>query len=360
MQNRKNIIEANNSQIEALENYINSKIAELRNLRASNRQLNDERLIYLRSWHNSRLDNVHNLEKVLDYISESYLPTYDYTVESIKRLLHSQTLNNISYRTERKLYRGISAYINDNSLEYVYPNNVASLVKKYKTQNAKTLIKKLDMERKLKIRKQNLTDLLVGNRGSRRWERSNMTDYDRAYFWFNDKMAKFINTTKNKFKKLLSDGGIPEYYDIMFERYGSQVNKWYNDITKNHTMTLGQLKAIAYKQIKERYTNNVNRHNTKQIDNIKQLAKEKHELATMAAKQRKKLQFEKWLKVKNTLNMFSGSIEINKKIDFDNYKPVPAKTAVTVTGVKQVIHDCGIVETHETLSDGTSRIYIYA
>ena len=56
MQNRKNIIKENNSQIESLEAYIDSKTAELRNLRASNRQLNDERLISLRSWYNSRLD----------------------------------------------------------------------------------------------------------------------------------------------------------------------------------------------------------------------------------------------------------------------------------------------------------------
>lgn len=358
MQNRKNIIKENNSQIEALENYINSKTIELRNLRASNRQLDDERLIYLRSWHNSRLDNVHNLEKVLDYISESYLPTYDYTVDSIKKLLHSQTLNNVSYRTERKLYRNISAYINDNSYEYVYPNDVAVLVKKYKTQNAKTLIKKLDMERKLKFRKEQLTDLLVGNRGARLWERKNMTDYERAIFWYKDKMAKFANNTAHKFKTLLNDKGINSY-DIMFSYCGADLKNCHEAITKKHTMTLGQLKAIAYKQIKEQYIQAINEYNNTIAKDVKAKALQKHKLATMTPKQRKQLQFEKWSKVKNTLAMFSGAIEINKKIDFDNYKPVPAKTEVTVTEVKQVINDCGVMETHETRPDGTTTISLY-
>ncbi|ARM65994.1 hypothetical protein AM7_047 [Lactococcus phage AM7] len=357
MQNRKNIIKENNSQIEALENYINSKTAELRNLRASNRQLDDERLIYLRSWHNSRLDNDYNLQKVLDYISESYLPTYDYTIESIKKLLHRQTLNNERYRNERKLYNGICNYINDNSFEYVTPNDVAVLVVKYKTQNAKHLIKKLDLERKLKIRKQNLTDLIVGNRSARCWERKNMTDYERAIFWYKDKMAKFANNTVQKFKTLLNDKGINSY-DIMFNYSGNDLKNWHEAITKNHTMTLGQLKAIAYKQIKERYNQAINGYNNTIAKDVKEKALEKHKLATMAAKERKKLQFEKWSKVKNTLNMFSGAIEIDKKIDFDNYKPVPTKT--TVESVKQVINNCGIVETHETLSDGTTTVVIYA
>lgn len=358
MQNRKNIIKENNSQIEALESYINSKTAELRNLRASNRQLDDERLIYLRSWYNSRLDNDYNLQKVLDYISESYLPTYDYTVDSIKKLLHSQTLNNVSYRTERKLYRNISAYINDNSFEYVTPNDVAVLVVKYKTQNAKHLIKKLDLERKLKVRKQNLTDLIVGNRGFRCWERNNMTDYERAIFWYKDKMAKFVNNTVQKFKTLLNDKGINDYF-VKFDYYSDDLKKWYTAITKDHTMTLGQLKAIAYKQIKEQYNETINGYNNTIAKDVKEKALQKHKLATMTAKERKKVQFEKWSKIKNTLSMFSGAIEIDKKITFDNYKPIPTKTEVIVTTVKQVINECGIVETHETLSDGTSRIVLY-
>ena len=358
MQNRKNIIKENNSQLEALEAYIDSKTAELRNLRASNRQLEDERLIYLRSWHNGRLDNDYKLQRVLDYISESYLTTYDYTVDSIKKLLHQQTLNNERYRTERRLYRGISAYINDNSFEYVAPNDISVLVEKYKTQNAKHLIKKLDLERKLKFRKERLTDLIVGNRGSRRWERHNMTDYERAIFWYKDKMTKFVNNTVQKFKTLLNDKDINSY-DIMFNYSGNDLKNWHEAITKSHTMTLGQLKAITYKQIKERYNQAINEYNNTIAKDIKEKALQKHKLATMAAKERKKLQFEKWLKVKNTLNMFSGAVEIDKKIDFDNYKPIPTKTEVTVTGVKQVMNDCGIVETHETRSDGTTTVSLY-
>ncbi|QGF21103.1 tail length tape-measure protein [Lactococcus phage P596] len=356
MKNRKNIIKENNAQMEALESYINDKLAELNDLRASNRQLDDERLVYLRAWYNSRLDNDYNLQKVLDYISESYLPSHNYTVDSIKKLLHSQTLNNERYRTERKLYNRICNYINDNSSEYVYPNDVAVLVKKYKTQNAKRLIKKLELEYKLKIRKQNLTDLLVGNRGNRLWERKNMTDYERAYCWYKDKLAKFVSTTIQKFKTLLNDNGIHSY-DIMFNYCGPDLINWHDAITKSHTMTLGQLKAITYKQIKEQYVQAINGYNNTIAKDVKEKALQKHKLATMAAKERKKVQFEKWLKVKNTLSMFSGAIEINKKIDFDNYKPVPAKPAVE--RVKNVINDCGLVETHETRSDGTTTISLY-
>ncbi|ACP41718.1 hypothetical protein [Lactococcus phage P087] len=356
MQNRKNIIKENNSQIEALEAYINNKTAELRNLRNDTAVLQNERLTYLRSWYNNRRDKDSSLKRSLADIT-SYIPDYDYTVDSIKKLLHRQTLNNVSYRTERKLYRGISAYINNNnSFEYVTPNDVAVLVEKYKTQNAKHLIKKLDLERKLKIRKQNLTDLLVGNRGSRRWERNNMTDYERAIFWYKDKMAKFVNNTVQKFKTLLSDKGINSY-DIGFNYCGNDLKNWHEAITKKHTMTLGQLKAITYKQIKEQYQRAIDGYNNTIAKDVKEKALQKHKLATMVPKERKKLQFEKWLKVKNTLSMFSGAIEINKKIDFDNYKPVPTKP--TVTEVKNVMNDCGVVETHETLSDGTSRIYIY-
>ncbi|WNT43812.1 hypothetical protein [Lactococcus phage PMBT68] len=359
MQNRKNIIKENNSQIEALEAYINNKTAELRNLRASNRQLDDERIIYLRAWYNSRLDNDCSLARVLDYVSTSYFPSYEYMTEQVKKLLHSQTLNHERYRTERMLYRGISAYINNNSSEYVIPNEVAVLVVKYKTQNAKTLIKKLNLESKLKARKERLTALIVGNRGERRWERNNMTDYERTIFWYKDKLAKFVNNTIQKFKTLLNDEGINSY-DIVFNYCGADLKKWHEAITKSHTMTLGQLKAIAYKQIKEQYIQAINEYNNTIVKDIKEKALQKHKIATMSAKDRKKVQFEKWSKIKNTLNMFSGAIEINKKITFENYKPVPTKTAVTVTDVKQVINNCGIVETHETLSDGTSRIYIYA
>lgn len=358
MQNRKNIIEENNSQIEALEAYINNKTDELRNLRASNRKLDDERLIYLRSWYNSRLDNDYNLQKVLDYISESYLPTYDYTVDSIKKLLHQQTLNNERYRTERKLYNRICGYINENSNEYVTPNEIAVLVEKYKTQNAKTIIKKLDLEHKLKVRKQNLTDLIVGKRGARRWERNNMTDYERAIFWYKDKMTKFVNNTVQKFKKLLNDKDINSY-DIMFNYRGADLKNWHEAITKKHTMTLGQLKALAYKQIKKQYHQAINGYNNAIAKDVKEKALQKHQLAAMTAKQRKALQFEKWSKVKNVLNMFNGAIEIDKKITFDNYKPIPTKTEVTVTGVKQVINDCGIVETQETRSDGTTTVSLY-
>ena len=320
MQNRKNIIKENNSQIETLENYINDKIDELRNLRNNMAVLENERLTYLRSWYSNRLDKDSSLKRILNDIS-SYLPDYAYTIESIKKLLHRQTLNNTTYRNERKLYNHICNYINNNSFEYVTPNDVAVLVAKYKTQNGKTLIKKLDLERKLQIRKQHLTDLLVNNRGTRLWERENLTEYDRAYCWYTDKVAKFVDTTVQKFRTSLKDKGINSY-DVMFNCCGDDLKKWYTAITKEHTMTLGQLNAIAYKEIKGRYNQAINGYNNTIKKDIKEKALQKHELATMTLKERKKLQFEKWSKVKNTLNMFSGAIEIDKKIDFNNYKPV--------------------------------------
>ena len=318
-------------------------------------ELNSERLHYLRSWHNGRIDKDVSLEYFIAPINTNYLPDYSYTVKVVKELLHRQTLNNERYRTERKLYNNICNYINNNSFEFVTPSSVKRLIEKYKTQNAKHLIKKLDLERKLQARKQNLTALIVGNRGTRYWERKSMTDYERAEYWFNDTMQKFVKTTVEKFKKLISDNaGNEEYPFIRFERYASDVKKWYEAITKTHTMTLGQLKAIVYKQVKECYRFNLKRHNAKQCNTIKEKALQKHKLTTMTPKQRKKLQFEKWSKVKNTIAMFSGAIEIDKKITFDNYKPVP-----TEESVKQIINDCGLVETHVTLSDGTTRVELY-
>ena len=154
---------------------------------------------------------------------------------------------------------------------------------------------------------------------------------------------------------MLKDKGINSY-DVMFNYCGDDLKKWYTAITKDHTMTLGQLKAIAYKQIKERYNQAINGYNNTIAKDIKEKALQKHELATMTAKERKKLQFEKWLKVKNTIAMFSGTIEIDKKITFDNYKPVPTTPTPTV---KHVINDCGLVETYTTLSDGTTTVAIY-
>ena len=122
-------------------------------------------------------------------------------------------------------------------------------------------------------------------------------------------------------------------------------------------MTLGQLKALAYKQIKKQYIQAINEYNNAIAKDVKEKALQKHQLAAMTAKQRKALQFEKWSKVKNVLNMFNGAIEINKKITFENYKPVPTKP--TVTEVKNVMNDCGVVETHETLSDGTTTVSLY-
>lgn len=356
MQNRKNIIEENNSQIEALEAYINSKTAELRNLRNDTAVLQNERLTYLRSWYNNRRDKDRSLKRTLDDIS-SYIPDDTYTINSIKELLHRQTLNNERYRTERMLYNNICNYINNNSFEFVTPSLVKRLIEKYKTQNAKHLIKKLDLERKLEMRKQNLTALIVGNRGTRLWERKNITDYERANCWYKDKLAKFASTIIQKFRTLLNDKGVNSY-DVMFNYSGADLKQWYTAITKDHTMTLGQLKAIAYKEIKERYNQTINGYNNPIATGIKEKALQKHKLATMIAKERKRLQFEKWSKVKNTLSMFSGAIEIDKKIDFENYKPVP--TQPTVESVKQIINDCGLVETHTTLSDGTTTIALYA
>lgn len=358
MRNRTLEYNAKFSTVANLEKELNQLQAKVNDVKNDMFELNSERLHYLRSWYNHRLDNNYTLTRLLEPISMQYLPDYSYVISSVKSLLHTQTLNTATHRTENRLYRGISRYINDNSFEYVTPTDAKRLVKKYKSQNAKYLLTRIDLERKLRTRKTRLIELTVGNRGSRAWERRNMNDYDRANYWYNAKMNDFVHNIVRKFEKLLLDNGIEEYHGIMFERYSSDVKKWHESITKSHTMTLGQLKAMAYKKIKARYNDNVQRHYSKQIDTIKEVAKEKHQLATMTAKERKQVQFEKWNKIKNVLSMFSGSIEIDKKITFDNYTPVPTET--TVTTVKQVINECGLVETHETLSDGTTRIALYA
>ena len=356
MQNRTKELKAKDTSILELERQIELLQDKREAIISDMYRIKENRVHVLRTWYNARIDKSEFLERKLGYVSVSYLPTYDYMIDLIKQLLKKQTLNNESYRSEHDLYYNMTYYISNHYCYYVNEVEVKRLVKKYKTRNAKILIKKLEFENKLKLRKQRLTSLIVGNRGYRVNERNSMRVWERAMFWYKDKMAKFANNTVQKFKTLLSDKGIHSY-DITFSYCGADLKNWYEAITKNHTMTLGQLKAIVYKQIKEQYIQAINRYNNTIAKDVKEKALQKHELSKMTPKERKKVQFEKWTKVKNTLAMFSGSIEITDKIDFSNY--VPLKEVVTVTEVNQVINNCGIVETHETRSDGTTTISLY-
>lgn len=357
MKNRKNIIRENNAKIESLEKYLNVKLDELRTMRDDNNQLQAERLHYLRTWYNTQLDKNKDIKYYTDYVSTSYLPTYDYMIEQVKHLLHKQTQNNERYRSERKLVNGIMNYINENTSYWVYREDVKHLIDKYNSQNAKYLGHKLRLERLVRARKERSIALLVNNRGYRQHERKNLTHADRAIMWYNDKVKPFSKKVSNRFMIELEKLGIIDSY-LSFNTNVHNIVKWYEDITKNHTMTLNQLKGHIYKNLRERYNTTVTQYNNTLIKTMKEKALQKHELATMTAKQRKQVQFEKWSKVKNVLTMFSGAVTIDKKIDFDNY--VPAKEVVTVTEVKQVINECGLVENHETLSNGTSRITLYA
>ena len=356
MQNRTKELEAKKATISEIETQINTLRVKIDSINSDMYRIKENRVHVLRTWYNARIDKSEFLECKLGYVTNSYLPSHDYMVELIQKVLKKQTLNNQSYRTDYDLYYNMTYYINNHYSYYVTNMEVELLVKKYKTRNAKTLIKKLEFENKLKLRKQRLTSLIVGNRGYRVNERNNMTDYERAIFWYKDKMAKFANNSVQKFKTLLNAKGINSY-DIMFNYSGNDLKNWHEAITKKHTMTLGQLKALAYKQIKKQYIQAINEYNNAIAKDVKEKALQKHQLAAMTAKQRKALQFEKWSKVKNVLNMFNGAIEINKKITFENYKPVPTKP--TVTEVKNVMNDCGVVETHETLSDGTTTVSLY-
>lgn len=346
----------NNAKIESLEKYLNAKLAELRTMKDDNEQLNAERLHYLRTWYNNQRDKNKDIKFYMDCVSTSYLPTYDYMIEQVKILLHKQTQNNTRYRGERHLINGIMNYINENTSYWVYRDDVKRLIDKYNSKNAKYLGHKLRLEQLLRARKERSTQLLVNNRGYRQYERKNLTHADRAVMWYNDRVKQFSIKVSNHFISELEKLGINDSY-LSFNTNVRDIVKWYEDITKNHTMTLGQLKGHIYKTLREKYNNSIKGYNNCIEKDMKEKALQKHELATMTAKQRKQVQFEKWSKVKNVLTMFSGAIEIDKKIDFDNY--VPVTPTPTVTTVKQVINECGVVENHETLSDGTTRIALY-
>ncbi|BBI90347.1 hypothetical protein H1N69_gp43 [Lactococcus phage phiQ1] len=357
MQNRTKQIESKKTTISELDREM-EVLREKRDVVISEMyRIKENRAHVLRTWYNARIEKSNFLEHELGYLSVSYLPTYDYTVELIHKVLKKQTLNNERFRTENDLYYNMTYYINQHYPYYVTEVEVKQLVKKYKTQNAKTIIKKLEFENKLKARKLRLTDLIVGNRGARINERKRMDNTDKMVAWYNVKVEPFTKKVKNYFMNELNKLGINGSY-LYFSPGIYDINKWFKDVTKNHTMTLEYLKRDIYKNLKEQYNGIIEGHNHTLEKEVKEKALQKHELATMTTKQRKRLQFEKWNKVRSVLNMFSGSIEINEKIDFSNY--VPAKEVVTVPEVNQVINNCGIVETHETRSDGTETVYIFA
>lgn len=357
MQNRTKQIESKKSTISELETQIQVLRDKMESLKSDIYALKSERVDTLRKWYNARIDKSETLERQLGYVTTSFLPHSGYMTELIQKVLKKQTLNNETYRSEHDLYDNMTYYINNRYRYYVNEVEVKQLVKKYNTRNAKTLIKKLEFEDKLKARKLRLTSLIVGNRGERIHERKRMDKTDKILQWYNIKVEPFANKVERLLMNDLKQLGLAGSY-LRFNAGISEIVKWFKDITKNHTMTLGQLKGHIYKTIKEQYKAIVRGYKNSLQKEVKEKALQKHELSRMTAKQRKTLQFEKWNKVKSVLNMFSGSIEINEKIDFSNY--VPAKEVVTVTEMNHVINDCGVVETHETRSDGTTTISIFA
>ena len=358
MQNRTKQIESKRSNIIELEIQINALRDKMESVNSDIYTLKRERVDSLRKWYNARIDKSEFLERQLGYVSTSFLPSYEYVTELIQKVLKKQILNNESYRSEHDLYYNMTYYINNHYCYFVSESEVKQLVKKYKTRNAKTIIKKLEFENKLKLRKLRLTSLIVGNRGERINERKRMYKTDKIIQWYNVKVEPFANKVRNYFMNELNKLGLADSYLCFFNAGISEIVKWFKSITKNHTMTLGQLKGHIYKDIKKHYNGIIRGYKNTLEKEVKEKALQKHELSKMTTKQRKTLQFEKWNKVKSVLDMFSGSIEINEKIDFSNY--VPAKEVVKVTEVNQVINECGIVETHETLSNGTTTIFIYA
>ena len=357
MQNRTKQIESKKSTISELEIQVNILRDKMESVTSDIYALKSQRVDVLRKWYNARIDKDETLERQLGYVSTGFLPSYEYVTELIQKVLKKQTLNNQNYRSENDLYYNMTYYINKHYCYYVTEVEVKQLVKKYKTRNAKIIIKKLEFENKLKLRKQRLTSLIVGNRGERIHERKRMDNTDKMLQWYNIKVKSFADKVERLLMNDLKQLGIKHSY-LRFSTGISEVVTWFKAVTKNHTMTLGQLKAYIYKNIKNQYNGIVKGYKNALEKEVKEKALQKCKLSKMTKNERRKLNFEKWNKVKSVLDMFSGSIEINEKIDFNNY--VPAKEVVKVTEVKQVINDCGIVETHETRSDGTTTISIFA
>lgn len=317
MQNRTKEIEFKKTTISELETEITILRDKMESVISDIYDLKSHRADVLRKWYNARIDKSETLERQLGYINTGFLPSYEYVTELIQKVLKKQTLNNERYRTENDLYYNMVRYINNHYRYYVSEMEVKQLVKKYKTQNSKTLIKKLEFENKLKARKQRLTDLLVANRGQRVNERKRMDNTDKILQWYNIKVKSFANKVERHFMDDLKQLGINQNYSHFTASISNIVN-WFKDITKNHAITLGQLKGHIYKTIKEQYKGIVRGHKNSLQKEVKEKALQKHELAIMTAKQRKTLQFEKWNKVKSVLDMFSGPIEITEKIDFTN------------------------------------------
>lgn len=327
MQNRTKQIESKKTTISELETQIQILRDKMESVISDIYDLKSHRVDVLRKWYNARIDKSETLERQLGYVGSGFLPSHEYITELIQKVLKKQTLNNKTYRTENDLYYNMTYYINKHYRYYINEVEVKQLVKKYKTQNAKIIIKKLEFENKLKARKQRLTALIVGNRGERINERKRMDKTDKIVRWYNVKVEPFANKVRNYFMNELDKLGLAGSY-LRFNAGISEIVKWFKDITKNHTITLEQLKRRIYKNIKEQYKGIVRGYKNSLEKEVKEKALQKHELATMTAKQRKALQFEKWSKVKSVLDMFSGSIEITEKIDFTNY--VPLKEVKTI------------------------------
>ena len=203
MQNRTKQINAKKSTISELETQIQILRDKMESVISDIYDLKSHRVDVLRKWYNARIDESDFLEHELGYLNVSYLPSYEYVTELIQKVLKKQTLNNESYRNKNRLYDNMTYYINQHYCYYVTDVEVKQLVKKYKTRNAKTIIKKLEFENKLKARKLRLTSLIVGNRGERINERKRMDNTDKMVAWYNSKVKPFSNKVKNHFRNKL-------------------------------------------------------------------------------------------------------------------------------------------------------------
>ena len=283
-----------------------------------------------------------------------YLNGYNTVLNLLKELLHEQTQSFPHVRSERTKFRNLTSFVNKDAYTYYSVGEMLEFSQKYNTTDGKKLLHYDRLEFLLRQRKHEKEMLLVNGRRTRSTRKKDLDLTQRASSWFAQKVRPYVTKVERHFKDKLNhefpDSG---FYDIDFSCWNVDKKAWYEhialkiDTRLNHDfndyvdsietpLSMEMLKKYVYQHVKNNYTN-VKSELTKQANrntSMKTKAQRKHNLKTMKAKERRRFNAETWLKIKNTLNLFSGSLVIDKKITFDNYEPEQPKEKTVKVSAK--------------------------
>ena len=345
----------NFNQIENIQSQIEILQAQLNRKREENGELIAKRADILSAFYNDRLHSNEAMRVRHDFLGTgSYSNSYNYVLNQLKELLHEQTQSFSEVRTEKQKFRNLTSFVNKDAYTYYSVGEMLEFSQKYNTTDGKKLLHYDRMEFLLRQRKHEKEMLLVNGRRTRSTRRKDLDLMQRASSWFTQKVRPYVTKVERHFKDKLNhefpDSG---FYDIDFSCWNVDKKAWYEhialkiDTRLNHDfsdyvdsietpLSMEMLKKYIYNYVKNSYTN-VKSELTKQANrntSIKVTALRKHNLKTMKAKERRRFNAETWLKIKNTLNLFSGSLVIDKKITFDNYEPETPKEKTVKVSVK--------------------------